>query len=66
MNKADAKQIAQNLCLEKGWPWIEPIEVRWGLFYFTIRTNAQSRGANVYIRIRKRDGTITYAGIAPY
>lgn len=66
MTKDDAKEVAKKECDRQGWPWLEPVTVSWGVFSFTVRTNATNRGANVTIKVRKKDGAIVSAAVAAY
>jgi hypothetical protein len=65
VSRVEAIQIARAECALRGWPWLAPIEVHWGLFTITVITNAKSRGSNVRIRVRRRDGAVVSADLAP-
>ena len=64
VSRAEAIQIARAECALRGWPWLAPIEVHWGLFSLTVITNAKSRGCNARIRVRRRDGAVVSADLA--
>ena len=66
VSRAEAIQIARAECALRGWPWLAPIEVHWGLFSLTVITNAESRGCNARIRVRRRDGAVVSADLALY
>jgi hypothetical protein len=66
MNKEMAKEIARVECEKRDWPWFEPIKVFWGLRCYTLKTNANAKGGNVYVCVRKRDGSVKSASIVPY
>jgi hypothetical protein len=65
VTKADALVIARQECARREWPWAEPVLVHWGIFNFTIRTNTNCRGGNACFRVRKKDGAIVSADLAP-
>ncbi len=65
IKKAEALEIARNECAKRAWAWLEPVSVEWGLFHFTVRTNTESRGGNVIIRVRKSSGLVTFATVTP-
>ena len=64
-SKQDAREVAASLCAGRDWPFIEPVLVHWRPFTYQVWTNASSRGGNVCIRIRKRDGEVLHASITP-
>jgi hypothetical protein len=66
MTKNKAGQFAKKECQRRGWPWQEPVIVDWGLFSFTVRTNARSHGSNVCIKVRTRDAEIMSAGMVTF
>lgn len=66
VSKREAEEIARKECESHGWPWEEPIYVSWGIFSYTVTTNARARGGNCRVQIRKRDGAIISSGFAPY
>jgi hypothetical protein len=59
-----ALAIARAECDARGWPWVDPIHVSQSPFAFHVMTNAQCRGGNVYIRIRRSDGHVLRAAFA--
>jgi hypothetical protein len=63
--KEQALQLAIAAAKERKWPWKEPVSVRWGLLTYTVWTNARSRGGNVCLKIRKRDGAVISASLSP-
>ena len=65
MNKEQARAIARTECDRRGWHWQEPVNVHWGLFTFVVWTNALSRGGNVCMKIRRRNGEVVSAGVTP-
>ena len=62
-SKQQAREIAAALCAAREWPFTEPVHVKWRLFTYEVWTNAITRGGNVFVRIRKRDGQVMSAGI---
>ncbi len=64
ITKGDALKIAQNECLRRGWAWNEQTTVRWGLFAFTVWGGGR-RGGNLFMKIRKKDGTILQSSMTP-
>lgn len=64
ITKAHALEIAREECAKRGWPWREPVSVKWGFFTYTVWGGGQ-KGGNLSMRIRKKDGKILLAGITP-
>lgn len=64
-SKQQAREIAAAVCAARDWPFTEPVLVSWRPFTYRIWTNSSSRGGNVFIRIRKRDGEVLDASITP-
>jgi hypothetical protein len=64
ITKQDALKIAREECLRRGWPWNEQTVVRWGLFTFTIWGGGR-KGGNLFMKIRKKDGTILQSSMSP-
>lgn len=64
ITKIEAKEIARKECEARGWPWREPITVRWGLFSYTV-WGGGTKGGNLIIIIRKRDGVLLSADMTP-
>jgi hypothetical protein len=63
-------QIARADADERGWTWLEPVEVSLSSSgssgrVWTIETNSQSRGMNIRIVIREADESIVQAGYLP-
>lgn len=52
-----AREIAQRICRENNWPFLEPVRLRKGWFTWTILTNADAIGTNVVVTV-KPDGKI--------
>ncbi len=70
MTENEALQIAKDLAATKGWTWREPVTVRrrrrWFRFVgWTVQSNAQSRGCNVYVEIDDLSGRIARAAFWP-
>jgi hypothetical protein len=63
-SKEQALQLAIAAARERNWPWNEPVCVRWGFLSYTVVTNARSRGGNVRLKIRKRDGAVVSASLS--
>lgn len=60
MSEFEAIELARNIAKAEGWPWKEPIDAklrRRGWFeggprrYWTVLSNADSRGSNVFVKI---------------
>lgn len=64
-SKQQAREIAASACAFRGWPFVEPVLVSWRPFTYRVWTNASSRGGNVLMRIRKRDGDVFKALVMP-
>jgi hypothetical protein len=64
ITKQQAREIAQNECQRHGWPWLEPIYVRWGICNYTVWGGGR-KGCNLYMKIRKKDGKIIHSGMTP-
>ena len=69
LSKQEVIEIAKKVALEQNWSWLEPVsvELSWrSLFHnWDIRTNADKRGANIYMTIDGRNGKIIRKGFAP-
>jgi len=65
MTKKQAQRIALDECNRRGWKWQEPVLVKWGILSFTVWTNANRKGGNCCLKIRKKDGSILSAGRTP-
>jgi hypothetical protein len=63
ITKEIARQIAQEECAKRNWPWREPTYVRWGFFYYTVWGGGR-KGGNLHMQISKKDGSIRSAGIS--
>ena len=64
ISKAEAREIAKEVCKEKGFPWVEPVYVKWGLFSYFVWGGGR-KGGNLTMRIRKKDGAVLSAGMTP-
>jgi len=64
ITKERAREIAQKECQKQGWPWLEPVYIRWGLFHYTVWGGGR-KGGNLHIKIKKKDGTIVSSGMTP-
>jgi len=56
--------IARQECQKRGWPWREPVSVKWGIFSYTV-WGGGTKGGNLCIKIRKSNGEIMNAGFSP-
>jgi hypothetical protein len=61
----DARRLAETLCRERGWSFIEPLTITAHLLSWTITTNAGRMGCNARIRVNRRSGEITHAAYSP-
>jgi hypothetical protein len=64
-SKQQARGIAAAWCAGREWPFVEPVLVCWRPFTYQVWTNGSSRGGNVFVRVRKRDGQVLHASIMP-
>jgi len=44
ISKSEAKEIAKRYCEQQGWPWREPVSVRWGLLTYTVWSGGRKGG----------------------
>jgi len=63
-------EVARALATARGWPWLEPVDVRLtssgaGGRVWTIRTNGHEVGMNIRVVIRESDRSIVQAGFLP-
>jgi hypothetical protein len=72
MEREKAIEIAQSEATAKGWQWIGEVEAacarKWWLFgpkQWSVRSNAQARGINVYVLIDDASGEVLRAGLCP-
>jgi hypothetical protein len=65
ISKQHAREIAASVCAKRDWPFTERVLVHWRPFTYRVWTNASSRGGNVFLRIRKRDGEVLEASNTP-
>ena len=65
ISKVEALSIAQIECEKRGWPWWQPIIVKpkWGIW--EVWTNADERGGNVRIFVKKDTGEVIKAFLLP-
>ena len=64
ISKKQALAIAEAECRQRGWPWNPNTSVRWGLFHYTVWGGGR-KGANLHLRIRKRDGKVLSVKLSP-
>ncbi len=65
ISQAKALAIAQEVCQERGWPWLEPVRVEARAGVWVVRTNTQARGANARIMLSQEDGRLLEAVYLP-
>lgn len=65
INREQARTIARTECQTRGMACDEPLRVSWGPFSYTVWTNAHSRGGNVIVRLRRRDGAVLRVSVTP-
>jgi hypothetical protein len=53
---------AKEAVLRAGLIWDEPVNVNWGLIYYSIWTNSKNHGGNVSVRVNRRSGVATVRG----
>lgn len=64
VTKDEAREIARRECERNGWPWVEPVSVRWGLLAYTVWGGGR-KGGNLCVRIRKKDGAVLSSNMTP-
>lgn len=64
VSRDDAMRIAQDHCINAGWPWRPPVYLAEGLYEYRMMTNTSMRGGNVNIRVRVTDGAVVSAAFA--
>lgn len=64
IGRTDAIRIAQSAAEEASYPWIEPVLVLESLRHFEIRTNADSRGGNVLVKVEGATGRVVRLTVA--
>lgn len=58
IGKTSALSIAKQKCDLSGWPWIEPVRVRFVFGKWLVYTNCNMRGANARISICAETGAV--------
>jgi hypothetical protein len=58
------RRAPKQLCAQRDWPWVEPVNLSEVLREYHIHTNCSMRDGNVFIRIRYDTGAVTYAAFA--
>ena len=68
----DARRIAAELAASKGWPFLEPVQVRRrrsmpfvGTWRWVVTSNAGERGQNVRVELDGRSGAVLASGFGP-
>ena len=64
ITRAQALEIAREECARRGWPWNEPLSVKWGFIYYTIWGGGR-KGGNLSMKIRKKTGEIVRVEMTP-
>jgi hypothetical protein len=64
VTKERALELAEQGCVERGWPWREPVRITEGLREYSIWTNAGVRGGNVWMGIDIHTGEVLRASRA--
>jgi hypothetical protein len=72
ISEQQAVERARSIARERGWTWREPVRVtrsrRFVLFgreRWSVRSNANMRGAIVFVVIDAHDGALLHAGYVP-
>jgi hypothetical protein len=65
VSRDDAVTLGRQECERRGWPWLEPVEVRETRRAWQILTNRKAIGCNASIAVEKRTGRVTQAAFAP-
>jgi hypothetical protein len=63
-------EVAKSVATERGWPWLEPVEVDLessmeGKRVWAVRTNCYVRGQNVKVVVSEPDFAVVSAGFLP-
>lgn len=58
ISRQQAREVAEQACDARGFPFEEPVKVSWGLFNFRVRTKADHIGGNVVITVSARTGEV--------
>jgi len=58
ISKDDALAIARQECVNRGWSWIDPVDIRSARGNWIIKTNLHAKGANVVIVINQTNGDV--------
>ena len=65
VSEAQALQIAQQVCQDRGWSWFEPISIRLTWRDWVIHTNIEARGINAHIVVDQHTGSFLQAHYLP-
>lgn len=70
MTEQDAIETASEYAQKQGWTWLEPVSCKrhapwFRKPYYSVYTNAKSRGCNIRINIDEATGTIKSAAFLP-
>ena len=65
ITRDQAGEIARNLAETEGLPWQGTIVVHWGWLRYRVWANAEVRGGNPFVVIRRSDGKVLRFGITP-
>jgi hypothetical protein len=60
LSKHEAIARARQEVESRGLPWAEPVGVTWGLFAYTVNTNADQIGGNVRVVVKRRTGKVVH------
>lgn len=65
ISEAQALQIAYQVCQEREWLWLEPVQATLTRHGWCIHTNWTSRGVNARIIIHPQTGSVVSAQFWP-
>ena len=65
LGAAEARRVAASLAAGKGWPFVEPVDVRrrrsvplLGTWRWVVTSNAEARGRKVRVEVDARSGAV--------
>ena len=70
MTETEALEVAAQIALDNGWPWLEPVQIvlKKSIFRsskWAIRTNHDNLGCNICIEIDNDKGVVVKAVFLP-
>jgi hypothetical protein len=65
ITRDQAGEIARNLAETEAMPWQGMVVVNWGWSTYRVWANAEVRGGNPFVVIRRSDGKVLRFGVTP-